>query len=107
MRQRQHLVAAYLLMTVAGRGGHRLGRPRLDPRSTRLRLVVSTGPRDHWAREGYKTEWWYFTGHLRTAEEPVRRFGYQFTFFRIGMSQDAPGPAPPGPPRISSWAMSS
>ena len=45
--------------------------------------------RDHWAREGYKTEWRYFTGHLRTAEESVRRFGYQFTFVRIGVSQDA------------------
>lgn len=32
-------------------------------------------PRDHWAREGYKTEWWYFTGHLRAAGEPSRRFG--------------------------------
>ena len=45
-------------------------------------------PRDHWAREGYKTEWWYFTGHLRTVDEPARRFGYQFTFFRIGVSQE-------------------
>ena len=48
-------------------------------------------PRDHWARDGYKTEWWYFTGHLRSADEPVRRFGFQFTFFRIGVSRDAPG----------------
>ena len=47
-------------------------------------------PQDHWARERYKTEWPYFTGHLRTVEEPVRHFGYQFTFFRIGVSQDAP-----------------
>lgn len=54
-------------------------------------------PRDHWAREGYKTEWWYFTGHLRTAQEPVRRFGFQFTFFRIGVSRDAP-------PSSSAWA---
>ncbi len=47
-------------------------------------------PRDHWARDGYKTEWWYFTGHLRSADEPVRRFGFQFTFFRIGVSRDVP-----------------
>ena len=32
----------------------------------------------------------YFTGHLRTVEEPVRRFGFQFTFFRIGMLRDTP-----------------
>ena len=47
-------------------------------------------PRDHWARNGYKTEWWYFTGHLRTTEEPARRLGYQFTFFRIGVSREVP-----------------
>jgi len=47
-------------------------------------------PQDHWARDGYKTEWWYFTGHLRTVEEPARRFGFQFTFFRIGVSQEPP-----------------
>ena len=54
-------------------------------------------PRDHWARDGYKTEWWYFTGHLRTAGEPARRFGFQFTFFKIGVSPDAP-------PSGSAWA---
>ena len=42
------------------------------------------------ARDGYKTEWWYFTGHLRTAEKPARRFGFQFTFFRIGVSRETP-----------------
>jgi predicted secreted hydrolase len=41
-------------------------------------------PRDHWAHEGYRTEWWYFTGHLG------ERFAYQFTFFRIGILRDRP-----------------
>ena len=68
-----------------GRGGHRLGRPCVDPGPA----TSGRFPRDHRAREGYKTEWWYFTGLRRTVEEPVRRFGYQFTFFRIGVSQDA------------------
>ena len=45
-------------------------------------------PRDHWAHEGYKTEWWYFTGHLQA--EDGRRFGYQFTFFRVGVLPTAP-----------------
>ena len=54
-------------------------------------------PRDHWARDGYKTEWWYFTGHLRSVREPARRFGFQFTFFRIGVSPNAP-------PSGSAWA---
>ena len=45
-------------------------------------------PRDHWAHAGYKTEWWYFTGHLR--DDDGRRFGYQFTFFRVGVLPTAP-----------------
>ena len=45
-------------------------------------------PQDHWAHAGYKTEWWYFTGHLQAADG--RRFGYQFTFFRIGVLPTTP-----------------
>ncbi|MDA0748812.1 MAG: carotenoid 1,2-hydratase [bacterium] len=45
-------------------------------------------PEDHWARAGYKTEWWYFTGHLES--ESGRRFGYQFTFFRVGLLPEQP-----------------
>jgi len=45
-------------------------------------------PRDHWARDGYKTEWWYFTGHLEA--DSGERFGYQFTFFRIGLLRERP-----------------
>ncbi|MCE2438288.1 MAG: carotenoid 1,2-hydratase [Candidatus Latescibacteria bacterium] len=52
-------------------------------------------PCDHWARDGYKTEWWYFTGHLTS--DDGRRFGYQFTFFRVGM-------LPQAPPLASGWA---
>lgn len=47
-------------------------------------------PRDHWARTGFRTEWWYFTGHLQTAGETPRRFGYQFTFFRVGLQPTSP-----------------
>lgn len=42
-------------------------------------------PKDHWSHPKYKTEWWYFTGHLQSQKKPHRRFGYQFTFFRIGI----------------------
>lgn len=45
-------------------------------------------PQDHWARSEYKTEWWYFTGHLKS--ESGRAFGYQFTFFRVGLLPDKP-----------------
>lgn len=52
-------------------------------------------PRDHWAHPEYQTEWWYFTGHLRAADG--RRFGYQFTFFRLGLLAERP-------PLDSQWA---
>jgi predicted secreted hydrolase len=38
-------------------------------------------PRDHGRHDGFKTEWWYFTGNLRE-KATGRRFGYQLTFFR-------------------------
>ena len=40
-------------------------------------------PRDHRIHREFKTEWWYFTGHL--ADESGRRYGYQLTFFRQGL----------------------
>ena len=40
-------------------------------------------PQDHGAHPDYATEWWYLTGNLET--ESGRRFGYQFTLFRVGL----------------------
>ena len=39
-----------------------------------------TFPRDHGSHPSYRTEWWYYTGHLRTTTG--RNFGYELTFFR-------------------------
>jgi predicted secreted hydrolase len=39
-------------------------------------------PRDHAAHPEYRTEWWYYTGHLRSGR---RRFGYELTFFQVGI----------------------
>jgi predicted secreted hydrolase len=52
-------------------------------------------PRDHGNHPDYRIEWWYYTGNL--AAEDGRRFGYQVTFFRIGVD-----PAPVNPSR---WAV--
>ena len=41
---------------------------------------VFSFPRDHYAHEDFRTEWWYYTGHLRTASGD--EYGYQVTFFR-------------------------
>jgi predicted secreted hydrolase len=52
-------------------------------------------PRDHASHPDYKLEWWYYTGNLQTAAG--RRFGYQVTFFRVGVDF-----APTNPSR---WAV--
>lgn len=43
-------------------------------------------PRDHGAHERFRTEWWYYTGHVRTTDG--RRFGFELTFFRRGIPPD-------------------
>ncbi len=40
-------------------------------------------PADHYSHPEYKTEWWYYTGHLET--ESGKTYGYQVTFFRFGV----------------------
>jgi len=52
-------------------------------------------PRDHASHPDYKIEWWYYTGNVKAKDG--RRFGYQVTFFRVGI--DA---APSNP---SKWAI--
>lgn len=54
-------------------------------------------PRDHGAHDGYRTEWWYFTGHLR--DDKGKRYGFEVTFFRVGVK-------PPGAARAESrWQL--
>lgn len=52
-------------------------------------------PTDHVSHPDYKIEWWYYTGNLDTREG--RRFGYQLTFFRVGVNQE--------PASASRWAI--
>ena len=37
-------------------------------------------PEDHASHQGYRTEWWYYTGNLQSATG--NRYGFQLTFFR-------------------------
>ena len=57
---------------------------------TRYRQAIAirpfSFPEDHSAHPGFKNEWWYFTGNLKTQDG--RRFGYQATFFRIALRPD-------------------
>lgn len=41
-------------------------------------------PGDHGNHEGYRTEWWYFTGNL--SDKEGSKYGYELTFFRQGLS---------------------
>ena len=46
-------------------------------------------PKDHFSHPAFKTEWWYYTGNLKTREG--RRFGFELTFFRQAVSRDLAG----------------
>ena len=52
-------------------------------------------PQDHASHPEYKVEWWYYTGNVADADG--RRYGYQLTFFRIGVD--------PKPENPSRWAV--
>ena len=48
-------------------------------------------PRDHASHPDYKIEWWYYTGNVKAADG--RRFGYQVTFFRVGVDHTPANPS--------------
>ena len=56
-------------------------------------------PRDHGAHPEYKTEWWYYVGHLKTASGET--FGYQLTFFRVALRKLRK----PDPQARSAWSL--
>lgn len=43
-------------------------------------------PRDHYSHDKYKTEWWYYTGHLKSDDGKL--YGFELTFFRSAMPVD-------------------
>jgi len=53
-------------------------------------------PRDHGSHDEFRSEWWYFTGNLDSADG--RHFGFELTFFRLGLA------AASTEPRTSAWA---
>ena len=53
-------------------------------------------PRDHFSHPEFKTEWWYYSGHLQSPDK--QSFGYQLTFFRTGLRRDSSN-------RKSRWAI--
>ena len=57
---------------------------------------VMSFPQDHGPHFDFQTEWWYYTGNL--VADDGRRFGYQLTFFRRGITAGIPET------RQSDWA---
>jgi predicted secreted hydrolase len=50
-------------------------------------------PRDNFNHPDYQTEWWYYTGNLKSADG--HRFGFELTFFRQGVDRD--------PAKVTTW----
>ena len=83
--------------TLLGSGGLLLGAQQTAPSDWRKASPDRSleFPRDHASHPEYRVEWWYYTGNLES--DDGRRFGYQVTFFRVGID---PEPANP-----SLWAV--
>ncbi len=43
-------------------------------------------PQDHFSHPEFKTEWWYYSGHLYSQDK--KSYGYQLTFFRTGLNRE-------------------
>ncbi|MGE3705464.1 MAG: lipocalin-like domain-containing protein, partial [Vicinamibacterales bacterium] len=89
--------AAWLAVVVATAGAPMQGQERQAPappgaewkRAAPGRPIVL--PADHASHPEYKLEWWYYTGNLDAADG--RRFGYQMTFFRVGVDAQPANPS--------------
>ena len=88
-------LALGLILAVLLAGGAWAGEGFEVPRPGR----VFQFPRDHGAHPDYKTEWWYYVGHLKAASG--ESFGYQLTFFRVALRK----PPPPGLKPRSAWTL--
>ncbi|UCD78955.1 MAG: carotenoid 1,2-hydratase [Desulfobacterales bacterium] len=59
-------------------------------------------PKDHGAHPGYRTEWWYYTGNLKSGNGDL--YGFQLTFFRSRISP--PDSEKKWPREPSAWRTS-
>jgi len=92
------LAAAFVLWLSLG--GARVG--GADGEAGFLQVTGPCGlsfPSDHGPHPGFRTEWWYYTGNLRTGTG--RQIGFQLTFFRHQLAPSAVRADWPHPP--SAW----
>jgi predicted secreted hydrolase len=78
--------------------GARSENPKSDGWAVALPGYQIKLPADHYPHYQFRTEWWYFTGNVETADG--RAFGYQLTFFRHGYR-----PPGIGKPALSRFVM--
>jgi predicted secreted hydrolase len=57
-------------------------------------------PKDYGPHNSFNTEWWYFTGHLTTADNTL--YGFQVTFFRYKLDQVSNSISPFNAPQLYS-----
>jgi predicted secreted hydrolase len=75
---KSRIIALLLLFTLTGRAAdYKLALPGYQYQF----------PRDNFDHPDYQTEWWYYTGNVRSSDG--HRFGFELTFFRQGVARDA------------------
>lgn len=81
-----------LLLSIAAPGAFAAPRPADDGWTLATSDHAWSFPRDHHAHPDTSIEWWYVTGLATDVDDPARRFGFQFTLFRIGLEPGDPTP---------------
>jgi predicted secreted hydrolase len=76
MKSRWTCLAALLLLATAATAQYRVALP-----GYRYKF-----PQDHFNHPDFQTEWWYYTGNVKSADG--HRFGFELTFFRLGVDRD-------------------
>ena len=77
MKSRWTCVAALLFSAVAATAQYRAALP-----GYRYKF-----PHDYFNHPDFQTEWWYYTGNVKSQDG--HRFGFELTFFRQGMDRDS------------------
>jgi predicted secreted hydrolase len=99
IRRAGYLLAAIFLCLMPPSVGHPRSSPFVQDSAQAWREAMPgyefAFPRDHAAHPDDRIEWWYYTGNLET--KTGRRFGYQLTFFRVGVVREPANP--------SRWAL--
>ena len=64
---------------------------QLTPLAAQYRIAVPgyrfEFPKDYFDHPDFQTEWWYYTGNLKSANG--RRYGFELTFFRQAVTRDS------------------